>query len=90
MTENGSHIEGCVIRLHCVALCSLTEYRSSFNCVDGAITKSLQAMGEIWDKLSGAWAAFGCCGFTVNLQFIMVGVCQELGFHHTVYIQRTG
>lgn len=54
MTENGSHIESCVIRLHCVALCSLTEYGFSFSCGEGAITKSLKAMGEFGDKLSGA------------------------------------
>lgn len=58
MTENGSHIEGCVIKLHCAALCSLTEYGFSFSSEEGAITKSLKAMGEFWDKLSGAWTAF--------------------------------
>lgn len=58
VTENGSLTEGCVIRLHCVALCSLTEYGFSFSCGDGAITKSLKAMGAFWDKLSGAWASF--------------------------------
>lgn len=47
LTENGSHIEGCAIRLHCASLVSLIEYRSSFSCVEGAITKSLQAIGEI-------------------------------------------
>lgn len=47
LTENGSHIEGCAIRLHCASLVSLIEYRSSFSCAEGAITKSLQAIGEI-------------------------------------------
>lgn len=54
MTENGSHIEGCVIRHHCVALYSLTEYGFSFSCGEGAITKSLKAMGEFRDRLSRA------------------------------------
>lgn len=58
VTENGSLIEGYVIRLHCVGLCSLTEYGFSFSCGDGAITKSLKAMGEFWDTLSGAWGSF--------------------------------
>lgn len=47
LTENGSRNEGCAIRLHCASLVLLIEYGSSFSCVEGAITKSLQAMREI-------------------------------------------
>lgn len=57
MTENKSHTEGCVIRLHCVTLCSLTEYGFSFNGRQGAITQSLEAMRGFQDKLSGMWKA---------------------------------
>lgn len=53
MTENGSHVESCVIRLHCVALCPLTEYGFSFSSEEGAITKSLKSMREFLDKLLG-------------------------------------
>lgn len=45
---------GCVMGLQTVARCSLTDYRSSFNCGDRAITKSLQAMGKSWDKLGSS------------------------------------
>lgn len=57
VTENKSHTEGCVIRLHCVTVWSLTGYGFSFSRRQGAITRSLEAMRAFQDKSSGTWTA---------------------------------